>query len=68
MSSAAAPAATWYQRTFHGRTDQVACVRHEIAAHLDGCPAASDAVLIASELSANAIAFFPLSSCVAVAA
>ncbi len=47
--------ATWYQRTFHGRPDQVARVRREIAAHLDGCPAADDAVLIASELAANAV-------------
>ncbi len=47
--------ATWYQRTFHGRADQVARVRREIAAHLDGCPAADDAVLIASELAANSV-------------
>jgi len=52
---ARAQAATWYQRTFHGRADQVAQVRHEIAAHLDGCPAADDVVLIASELAANSI-------------
>ena len=55
MRSAAAQAATWYQRTFHGRADQLARVRREITAHLDGCPAASDAVLIASELAANAV-------------
>ncbi len=48
VSRAAAQAATWYQQTFHGRADQVARVRREIAAHLDGCPAADDAVLIAS--------------------
>ncbi len=54
-SRAAAGPATWYQRTFHGRADQVARVRHEIAAHLDGCPATADAILIASELAANAI-------------
>jgi hypothetical protein len=47
--------ATRYQRTFHGRADQVACVRREIAAHLNGCPAAADAILIASELAANAV-------------
>ncbi len=46
---------TWYQQTFPGRPDQVARVRREVAAHLDGCPAASDAVLIASELAANAV-------------
>jgi hypothetical protein len=56
MSSAAVQlAAAWYQRTFHGRPDQVARVRREIAAHLDGCPSADDAVLIASELAANAV-------------
>ena len=55
MSSAAAEAATRYQRTFHGRADQVARVRREIAAYLDDCPAADEAVLIASELAANAI-------------
>ena len=54
MSRAAAQAATQYQRTFHGRADQVAQVRREMAAHLGGCPAADDAVLIASELAANA--------------
>ena len=55
MSSTAAQAATWYQRTFPGRADQVSQVRREIAAHLDGCPAAADAVLIASEFATNAI-------------
>ena len=55
MSSAAAEAATRYQRTFHGRTDQVARIRREIASHLTGCPITDDAVLIASELAANAV-------------
>jgi anti-sigma regulatory factor (Ser/Thr protein kinase) len=55
VSGAAAQAATGYQRTFHGRADQIARVRREIAAHLDGCPAADDAVLIASELAGNAV-------------
>lgn len=45
---------TWYQRTFHGRPDQVAQIRRDLTAHLDGCPAAADAVLIVSELAANA--------------
>ena len=52
---AAAGSATWYQRTFHGRADQVARVRREIAAYLDGCPAVTDAILIASELAANSV-------------
>jgi len=60
--------AAWYQRTFHGRADQVRQVRREIAAHLARCPAAEDVVLAASELAANAIAFFLLSSYVAIAA
>jgi len=55
MSRAAAEATTWYQRTFHGRVDQVSQVRREIARHLGDCPAADDAVLIASELAANSV-------------
>jgi hypothetical protein len=47
--------ATWYQRTFHGRADQVGQVRRDIAAQLAGCPAADDAVLVASELAANSV-------------
>jgi hypothetical protein len=67
MTSTAAPTATRYQRTFHGRADQVSHVRADITRHLGNCPAASDAVLIASELTANAVLFFLLSSCVAIA-
>jgi anti-sigma regulatory factor (Ser/Thr protein kinase) len=55
---AAAPAhdqATTFQRTFHGRTDQVSQVRRDIAAYLENCPAADDLILIADELAANAI-------------
>jgi two-component sensor histidine kinase len=56
VSSAAAEAATTrYQRTFHGRADQVGQVRRDLARHLAGCPAADDAVLIASELAANSV-------------
>jgi len=66
MSRAAAEATTWYQRTFHGRVDQVSQVRREIARHLGDCPAADDAVLIANELAANSVLFFLLSSCVAI--
>ena len=47
--------ATWYQHTFHGRPDQVARIRHEIAAHLAGCPRADDVVLVASEFATNSI-------------
>jgi hypothetical protein len=55
VSGAAAEAATRYQRTFHGHASQVAEVRRDIAAYLDGCPAADDAILIVSEIVANAI-------------
>src|SRR5260370_1098686 len=55
MSRAAAEAATRYQRTFHGRADQVSQVRREVASYLAGCPAADEAVLITSELAANSV-------------
>ncbi len=57
MSRAAAEPATWYQRTFHGRADQIRRVRQEIAQHLGDCPVTDDAVLIASELASNAILY-----------
>ncbi len=46
--------ATWYAGTFPGQPDQVRHVRHAVARHLTDCPAADEAVLIASELAANA--------------
>jgi len=52
---AAAEEVTGYQRAFCGQADQLSLVRHDIAGHLAGCPAADDAVLIASELAANSI-------------
>jgi anti-sigma regulatory factor (Ser/Thr protein kinase) len=55
MTRAAAEAATRYQRTFHGRTDQVSQVRREVARHLGDCPATDDAVLIVSEFAANSV-------------
>jgi hypothetical protein len=55
MSRAAAEAATQYQRTFHGRADEISQVRRDVASYLAGCPAADDAVLIASELAANSV-------------
>jgi hypothetical protein len=55
VSGAAAQAATSYQRTFHGRADQIGQVRRDIATHLAGHPAADDAVLIASELATNSV-------------
>jgi anti-sigma regulatory factor (Ser/Thr protein kinase) len=55
VSSPAAEAATRYQRTFPGHASQAARARRDIAAYLDGCPAADDAVLIVSEVVTNAI-------------
>ena len=48
-------AATRHTGTYPGRADQVHHVRRAVARHLAGCPAADEAVLIASELAANAI-------------
>ena len=47
--------ATRHTATYPGRADQLHHVRCAIASHLAGCAAAADAILIASELSANAI-------------
>jgi serine/threonine-protein kinase RsbW len=43
-----------YQRTYPGQAEQVSQVRRDIACHLVGYPAADDAILITSELAANA--------------
>jgi hypothetical protein len=43
-------------RSFPGHREQVRQARAFIAAFLDGCPAADDAVLLISELAANACA------------
>ena len=48
-------AATRFTGTYPGRADQVRHVRHALARHLAGCPAADDTILIASELASNAI-------------
>lgn len=47
--------ATGYKGTFHGRPDEVARVRRDLASYLADCPVADDLVLIASELAANAV-------------
>ncbi len=44
-----------YTGTFHGEPGQVGRVRAEVRAYLAGCPRADDAVLVASELAANAV-------------
>ena len=41
--------------TYPGHLDQVHRVRQAVARYLAGCPAADEAVLIVSELAANAI-------------
>lgn len=46
---------TQHVGSYPGRAEQVRHVRHALAAYLAGCPAADGAVLIASELAANAI-------------
>lgn len=58
---------TEYQRTYPGRADQVRYVRRDVAEHLVECPVTDDVMLIASEFATNAVLFFPLSSCVAIA-
>jgi hypothetical protein len=56
ISHAADPiSATCYAGIYPGRPDQVSHVRRALARHLAGCPAASDAILILSELAANAV-------------
>jgi serine/threonine-protein kinase RsbW len=47
--------ATCYEGIYPGRADQLHHIRHAAARHLIGCPAADDAILILSELAANAI-------------
>ena len=50
-----ATATAAYMGTFGGTSDQVGRARHEVASYLDGCPVADDAILIVSELAANAV-------------
>ena len=50
-------AATCYTGIYPGRADQVHHVRRAAARHLTGCPAADDAILVLSELAANAIVY-----------
>jgi serine/threonine-protein kinase RsbW len=46
---------TQYAATFHGEASQVGRVRAGLRQFLGSCPRADDAVLVASELAANAI-------------
>lgn len=47
--------ATAARRDFQGRADQVPVARQFVAGALGSCPASDDALLIASELAANAV-------------
>jgi anti-sigma regulatory factor (Ser/Thr protein kinase) len=47
--------ATRLTAVYLGRADQLRHVRRAVASHLAGCAAAADAILIASELAANAV-------------
>jgi anti-sigma regulatory factor (Ser/Thr protein kinase) len=49
------PEATTFHRTYPGTKDQVRIVREHLASLIEGCPFADEFVLIASELSANAV-------------
>jgi hypothetical protein len=42
-------------RSYPGRPDQAAHVRAFLARVLDGCPAATDVILMADEIAANAL-------------
>ncbi len=47
--------AATYTGTFFGRAEEVSRVRREVARHLADCPAADEAVLVASEIGTNSI-------------
>lgn len=49
------PEAMTFRRTYPGAEDQVRQVRRDLAPLVDGCPLADDFILIASELSTNAV-------------
>lgn len=55
MSGPAAGTATRYTGTFHGRAEEVARVRRQVADYLGDCSARDDMVLIADELAANGV-------------
>lgn len=54
-SSAASRAPQRYEQKFEARRDQVREARRFLAGILDGCPAADDVLLAASELATNAV-------------
>jgi serine/threonine-protein kinase RsbW len=47
--------ATTFERSYPGTKDQVRQVRADLVPFVDGCPFADDFILMASELSTNAI-------------
>jgi hypothetical protein len=55
LSTATATTTSGYERTYPGHPGQVRKIRAAVAGHLAGCPAADDAIMIASEIASNAI-------------
>jgi len=55
------------RRAFPGRAEQISRARDFTKRVLGSCSVTDEAVLLVSELATNALAFFPLSSCVAIA-
>jgi anti-sigma regulatory factor (Ser/Thr protein kinase) len=49
------PEGTTFERSYPGTREQVREVRADLAAVVEGCPFADEFVLLASELSANAV-------------
>ena len=49
------PEATSFRRSYPGTDDQVRQVRADLASLVDSCPLADDLILLASELSTNAV-------------
>jgi serine/threonine-protein kinase RsbW len=50
-----APCVTTFERTYAGTKERVSEVRADLAPVADGCPFADDLILLASEISANAV-------------
>jgi hypothetical protein len=64
--AALAPGLRWC-RVFPGQEAQLRLLRRWLETLLPDCPARDDVSCIATELGTNAILFFLLSSCVAIA-
>jgi len=64
--SALVPGMRW-RRVFPGEERQLGVLRRWLESLLPDCPARGDVACVATELGTNAVRFFPLSSCVAIA-